>query len=102
VRSPSVSRPGRGVAVLLTAALLPACVGHRHTVGLGPTGAAVVTARQYYILFGLVGFNDVDSQRLANDLTSYSVETSYGAVDLLLAPFLLPLTATSRTVVVRT
>ena len=78
------------------------CVSHNHNIGLGATGTGKVSARQYYILFGLIAVNDVDSQRLATDLTSYSIETGFGIVDLLWSPFLLPLTMTSRTVVVRT
>jgi len=35
-------------------------------------------------------------------LTSYTIETSYGFMDILLQPLLLPLTMTSRTVTVRT
>lgn len=77
-------------------------MAHQHSIGLGATGTGVETARQYYVLFGFAKVNEVDPQRMAGGLTSYSIETSYGLLDLLLAPFLLPLTATSRTVVVRT
>lgn len=78
------------------------CVSHQHTVGLGATGTGEVQQRQYYALFGLVQVNEVDTQRLAGDLTSYTVDTRFGFIDLLLAPFLLPLTASSRTITVRT
>lgn len=78
------------------------CVSHQHSVGLGATGTGTETARQYYVLFGFAKVNEVDPQRMADGLTSYSIQTSFGFVDFLLAPFLLPLTATSRTVVVRT
>lgn len=81
---------------------LAGCVTHRHTVGLGGSDTNAVTARQYYVLFGLLPVNDVDTQRMAGDLTSYTIETGYGIVDVLVGPFLLPLTLTSRTVVVRT
>ena len=47
----------------------------RHIIGLGPTGLGEVSARQYYILFGLVQFNEVDTQRMAGDLTSYTIES---------------------------
>ena len=77
-------------------------MSHQHSVGLGATGTGVTTARQYYVLFGFAKVNEVDPPRLADGLTSYSIETGYGFVDLLLMPFLLPFTATSRTVVVRT
>jgi len=86
----------------LVAVLASGCMVHSHTVGLGATGAGEQVARQYYCLFGFVRVNEVDAQRLAPELTSYEVETKFGFVDLLLAPLLLPLTATSRTVVVRT
>ena len=77
-------------------------MSHSHVVGLGATGSGVVVQRQYYWLFGFGRVNEVDPQRMAPDLTSYTSETSYGFLDLILAPLLLPLTATSRTVVVRT
>jgi hypothetical protein len=48
-----------------------------------------------------VRWNDVDVQRMNQDLVGYEIETRYGWTDVLLAPFLLPFTATSRTVVVR-
>jgi len=77
-------------------------MAHRHFVGLGATGAEEHSVRQYYILFGFLDANDVDAQRIATGLTSYEVVTEYGIVDMLLAPFLLPLTMTSRTITVRT
>lgn len=77
-------------------------MAHVHTVGLGATGSEEHVTRQYYWLFGFVGINEVDAQRIAGDLTSYTVETEYGFVDFLLTPLLLPLLATSRTVIVRT
>jgi hypothetical protein len=86
----------------LVAMLASGCMVHSHTVGLGASGTGEQVTRQYYCLFGLVRINEVDVQRLAPELTSYTVETKYGAFDFLIAPLLLPLTATSRTVVVRT
>ncbi|MDO8349222.1 MAG: hypothetical protein Q7T30_03225 [Planctomycetota bacterium] len=86
----------------LVALLGSGCMVHSHNVGLGATGTGEQVARQYYWLFGFVRINEVDAQRLAPELTSYTIETKYGFVDWLLAPLLLPLTATSRTVVVRT
>jgi hypothetical protein len=77
-------------------------MSHQHSIGLGATGTGSETSRQYYVLFGFAKVNEVDPQRMASGLTSYSIDTSFGIVDLLLAPFLLPFTATSRTVVVRT
>lgn len=77
-------------------------MSHTHVVGLGATGSGEVVARQYYWLFGTFQINGVEAQHLAPDLTSYTIDTKYSFTDLLLAPLLLPFTATSRTVVVRT
>jgi len=90
------------VVFALVAVLGTGCMAHVHTVGLGATSGEIETSRQYYWLFGFIDINEVDTERMAGDLTSYSVETSYGFVDFVLMPLLLPLLATSRTVVVRT
>jgi hypothetical protein len=89
---------GSAALALLLAA---GCVAHRHRIGGGPTDLGETSARQFYVLFGLVRWNDVDVRRLNQDLVSYEVETRFGWTDALLAPLLLPFTATSRTVVVR-
>ena len=81
--------------------LCSGCMAHHHSVGLGPTGTGEQVERQWYILFGLVAANDIDPQRMAAGLTSYSVTSEYGLIDILLAPFLLPFTVTTRTVTVR-
>lgn len=91
-----------GLVALLLGCSMTGCVAHSHAVGLGAAGGQVVEERQFYWIFGFFQVNDVDAQRLAGDLTSYTVETSFGFTDLIMAPLLLPLTATSRTVRVRT
>lgn len=81
--------------------MLAGCLSHTHTVGGGPTGIGESSTRQFYVLFGLFRWNSVDVQTMTEDLTGYEIDTRYGVVDVLLAPFLLPFTATSRTVLVR-
>ena len=88
--------------VLALAGSLGCCVANEHMIGLGPTGLGETSVRQYYVLFGLVQFNEVNVQRAANDLTSYSIRTEFSLTDFLLMPFLLPFTVTSRTVTVKT
>lgn len=91
----------RRLPCLLLLALSPAaCVAHEHRVGVGPTGLGSDSQRQFYLLFGLVRTNEVDAARMADDLTGYSITTEFSFTDLLLAPLLLPLTMTSRTVTV--
>lgn len=96
------SKSARRLAAILLAALAASCVSHTHVVGLGPTNSGETTVRQYYFFFGFFALNEVDTQRLAPELTSYAIDTRFSFVDALLFPLLLPLTATSRTVTVRT
>jgi hypothetical protein len=93
----------RALAVLSVVALAATgCVSHTHVVGLGATGTGVTSARQYYFFFGLLALNTIDTQRMAPDLTSYTIETSFSLTDFVLSPLLLPFSLTTRTVVVRT
>jgi hypothetical protein len=77
------------------------CFVHEHRFGVGAVGVGSSSARQYYLLFGLVRLNDVDAQRLAAGKTSYAVRTSFTWWDFVLAPFLLPVTMSSRSVTVQ-
>lgn len=96
-------QPRAALVLVLFALLVPmlaGCVVHRHRLGNGPAGAGEQTLRQYYIFFGWLRLNDVDTQRVTADLSSYAIETEFSLVDILLAPILLPLTMTSRTITV--
>jgi len=80
--------------------LFGGCVFNTHRIGLGPTGIGTEVDRQYYLFFGLVRLNEVDTQRMAGNLTSYEIDTRFGFTDLILLPVLLPFTVTTRTVTV--
>lgn len=100
-----MNAPPISVRALLAVALSFAatgCVSHQHVVGLGPTGTGSVSARQYYVLFGLLQVNEVDTQRFAPELTSYAIDTRFSLTDLVLTTLLLPLTVTTRTITVKT
>lgn len=98
----SVRRRPAALVLLLCWLNGASCCSHEHIVGLGPTGSGEFTERQYYLFFGLLPLQEVNTQNLAQNLTSYSVETRFSLMDLLLFPVLLPLTGASRTVTVRT
>ena len=93
------NRGGLAAALALALVLLTACQVHSHRIGGGATGSGEESARQFYILFGWLPLNDVDTQRMTADLSSYEIRTEFSAIDLLLTPLLL-LTVTSRTVTV--
>lgn len=92
----------KGIALAWLSLSAAGCMAHRHDVGVGATDTGEVSARQLYMFFGLVELNEIDTRRMAPDVTSYTIETKYTFVDLLLSPLLLIFTGTSRTVVVRT
>ena len=87
--------------LLVTALALSAngCTIHHHRVGVGPNGVGSESMRQYYLFFGLIQLNEVDSQRMTRDLSGYEVVTEFSFTDFLLSPLLL-LTITTRTVTV--
>ena len=89
-----------GVLAMSLLLLACGCMGHTHVVGVGPTGLGTESARQYYLLFGLVPLNSVNTQRVTGDLSGFEVYTDYSAMDFLLSPLLLLFTGTSRTVTV--
>ena len=45
--------------------LLSACSTHTHVVGNGPSKGETVQARQWYILWGLIPLNNVDTNAMA-------------------------------------
>ena len=76
------------------------CSAHAHTVGAGPQTGQVETARQWYILFGAIPLNDVDTNEMAGDTENYEIATTTGFVDILIGIPASYITVSSRTVTV--
>ncbi len=76
---------------LIISMLFISCATHLHTVGYGPQTGAKATARQYYLLYGLVPLNTVDTNEMAgidingNQIEDYEIQTQTGPIDLVLA-----------------
>lgn len=101
----------RGLLILLLLAL-PVTAGCHKTslrVGIGGNGIGQETVQQYYLFFGLVRLNEVDTQRVIGDYTSYDVEVGFSnrdtffetVGDLLVSLLFLPLTVTRQAVTVK-
>ena len=73
-------------AVFLIAAMLfvIGCSAHVHTVGKGAQGSDVTEARQWYIVWGLVPINDVDTNAMAGEATDYEITTLYTPIDIII------------------
>ncbi len=90
----------RIVAALLVVVLLAGCSAHTHKVGAGAQGVDKTEDRQWYILWGLVPLNDVDSADMAEGATDYTVQTEASAIDVLINLVTIIVTVNARTVTV--
>lgn len=63
------------------------CFTTTHVVGKGAQGNEVVTARQWYALYGLVPINQVDSQKMAGGARDYTITTQFTLIDYVIGAF---------------
>ena len=93
----------RAIAVfflLLFTFSLVGCSYHIHKVGNGPKGNTMTQQRQWYVLFGLVPINDVDTHQMAAGATDYEIKTEQSALDIVINIFTGIASVYSRTVTV--
>jgi hypothetical protein len=76
------------------------CSSHIHTIGSGPQGLEQIQDRQWYALCGIVPITEVDTQKLAGDISDYEIKTEVTILDTFLNLFTMFGTVTSRTVTV--
>lgn len=90
------------VCILLIVSVLffTSCAAHVHRVGEGSQRYDVSRARQWYVIWGVVPLNHVDSHAMAAGARNYRITTFYSPIDLLITTILVPLTITTRTVLV--
>ena len=72
------------LALVLTIA---SCNTMVHTVGSGGSGQSSESKRQWYVLFGLVPLNTVDSKSMAGSATNYTIKTQNTLLDQIIAIF---------------
>ena len=77
------------------------CSAHVHQVGKGAQGSDIIEARQWYIAWGLVPINDVDTNVMAGGATDYEITTLYTPIDFIISAVASSITISSRTVTVR-
>ena len=90
-------------AVLLIVGILfvIGCAAHVHQVGNGAQGNETMAARQWYVLWGLVPINNVDTNMMAGQTADYEITTSITPVDFIINVFTSAVTVYSRTVIVQ-
>lgn len=88
--------PGLMLALMLSLN----CAAHIHQIGSGPASETQQHARQWYILFGLVPLNEIDTRKMAENAVNYEIKTETSVTDILLNILTGYVTVTSRTVTV--
>lgn len=86
--------------ILAASFVLTGCFTQRHVVGDGPQTGVVEEARQWYVLWGLVPINDVDSAELANGAYDYEIKTEHNALDVIIGIFTGVISVYPRTVTI--
>lgn len=89
--------------IILAALLMFSVVGcytQNFVVGNGAQGNKVEETRQWYILFGLVPLNTVDTNAMAGNAKDYTIMTQQSFLDVVIDIFTSAITVYSRTVTV--
>ncbi len=88
------------VTILLLALFFVGCATHIHKVGSGPQSYDSEELRQWYVLWGLVPINDVDTKDMAGGAINYEIKTEVTPLDFLISIPASTVSVTSRTVTV--
>jgi len=86
--------------MIVSSLFLIGCSTHVHTVGTGPQTGQVETARQWFILFGAIPLNTVDTAGMAGGSANYEIQTQTAPLDILIGLPASYITVSSRTVTV--
>lgn len=86
------------VAIAITLCFLAGCAAHIHKVGQGAQGAQKSEQRQWYVLWGLVPINEVNTDQMAEGATDYTIKTEQSALDVIINIFTAYVSVVSRTV----
>jgi hypothetical protein len=89
--------------VLLIVAMLfvIGCAAHVHKVGEGAQGNDITMARQWYVLWGIVPINEVDTNAMAEEAIDYEITTSVTPIDFVINAVLGNISINCRTVTVQ-
>jgi hypothetical protein len=89
------------LALALVVVMFSSCYTLTHTVGSGGGSGEKIEKRAWYILWGLVPLNTVESKAMAGNATNYTVTSSHTALDVIINIFTGIVTVGSQTVTVQ-
>ena len=88
------------VFMLAVMMFMVGCAAHTHVVGNGAQGNEVTQQRQWYVLFGLIPINNVDTEQIAQGTADYTIKTEQSALDVIINIFTGMVSVYSRTVTI--
>ncbi len=94
----------KAISSLLLTLMVITCTGcytMKHTVGDGARGNTLESTKQWYILWGLVPLNTVNSKTMAGGAKDYEVTTQMSFIDVIIAAFTSIVTVVPFTVEVK-
>ncbi|MCK4956350.1 MAG: hypothetical protein KAS49_01855 [Candidatus Cloacimonetes bacterium] len=89
------------ILMILVLVALVGCSANTHVIGKGAQTGEVINGRQWYVLYGALPLNEVDTAEMAGDATDYEITTEYSVIDVITTLFLNSVTVSSRTVTVK-
>ena len=69
--------------MIVSSLFLIGCSTHFHTVGTGPETGLTKVGRQYYLLWGLIPLNTVDTNQMAASMKTdnYEIQSQVALID---------------------
>lgn len=73
-----------GILAVLAMTMLVGCMTHEHIVGTGAATGYTESAKQWYLLWGLMPLNNVDTKAMSGAAQNYKIVTQTSLVDAVL------------------
>ncbi len=86
------------VIVLALSVVFSGCYTMNHVVGDGSKSGTKETARQWFVLWGLVPLGKVDSKAMSGGAKDYTVKTEMSVIDVVIGIFTSIVTVVPMTV----
>ena len=86
--------------MVVSTLIIVGCSTHVHTVGAGPQTGEVVSARQWYVLWGLMPLNTVEINEMSGGADDFEIKTQAAPLDIIISGFTNYVTVSCRTVTV--
>ncbi len=88
------------LVITLTVSLV-SCTVNQHIIGKGAQSNTEINDKQWYILFGLVPLNNVDTNKMAGGASDYTIETKSSFLDAIISGITGVVTVSCRSVSVK-